>query len=127
MGRLGAEAFAEQVEEGNASLTAALSWHLTSNHYPPHPAFMVPLAQAAVEAGQDEEWDRELDLPLGCKTHKALVAAGADHCTYGETDDDKKDFGACEVEAAVQWRDRTDGKVRAGDVIESFHLESFLG
>lgn len=126
MGRLGADAFAEQVEEGNASLTAALHWHLTSNHFPPLPAFFVPVAQAAIEFGQNEEWDEEIELPKGCSTHKAVVELGKDHCTFGESDEDEKDFGTCVLENAVQWRDRTDGKVRAGDVIESFHLDSFL-
>jgi hypothetical protein len=117
MGSLGAQAFAEQVEDGNVSLRAALSWHLRSNHFPPHPLFFIPLAEAAIEAGQDEDWDLELELPKGCVTHKTVVALDATNCTF---DDD------CVIEPVVQWRGREDGLVRAGDVIESFHLDSFL-
>ena len=121
MGSFGAAAFAEQVDEGNLSLTTALSWHLHSNHFPPVPAFMVPVALAAVEAGQDEDWDRELDLPVGCSTHKTVG-----ECVYDKTEQDVADFGGCVSEPVVQWQGRDDGKVRAGDVIESFHLDSFL-
>lgn len=121
MGSLGAQAFAEQVEEGNASLQTAIHWHLTSNHYPPLPTFFVPVAIAAIEAGQDEDWDAELDLPLGCLTHKEIVTENE----HGQLTHDGAD-DTCEHDAVVQWRDRTDGKVRAGDVIESFHLDSFL-
>lgn len=115
MGRLGALGFAEQVGEGNVSLVTALSWHLTSNHYPPHPAFMVPLAVAAVEAGQDEDWDRELELPKACAEHRVIL-----------DESNRAEHEGHETESVVEWRDRTDGLVRAGDVIESFHLDSFL-
>lgn len=118
MGSLNALGFAEQVEEGNISLTAAVSWHLSSNHYPPVPSFMVPVAVAAIEAGQDEDWDRDVDLPLGCQTHKLIV--NNEGVCPGVAP------GVCELEAVVQWRDREDGKARAGDVIESFHLDSFV-
>lgn len=126
MGRLGALGMAEQVGEGNIALRQAVSWHLTSNHYPPHPSYMVPVALAAIEAGQDEEWDRELELPKGCQTHTVLVRPRSDeddtlvHANGVPLAED------CVVEAVVQWRDREDGLVRAGDVIESFHLDSFL-
>lgn len=115
MGRLGAAAFAEQVEEGNASLRTAISWHLTSNHYPPLPDFFVPVALRAIELGQAEEWDEEIDLPLGCVEHKVVIA------DWNETE-----HATCELDNVVQWHNRADGKVRVGDVIESFHLDSFL-
>lgn len=115
MGSLGAQGFAEQVEEGNVQLVTALHWHLTANHYPPHPSFMVPLAVAAVEAGQDEEWDRELDLPRACVEHRVIL-----------TEANQVEHEGHETDSVVEWRDRTDGKVRASDVIESFHLDSFL-
>lgn len=63
MGSIGAAGMAEAVDDGLASLTQALIWHLQSNHYPPHPAFMVPVCLEAIEAAQDEEWDRSIDLP----------------------------------------------------------------
>jgi hypothetical protein len=112
---MGALGMAEQVAGGNASLTTAVSWHLSSNHFPPVPAFMVPVAIAAIEAGNDEDWDRELELPLGCVEHKVVIAG------WNETE-----HALCELESVVQWRDREDGKARAGDVLESFHLDSFL-
>lgn len=116
MGRLGALAFSEQVEEGNVSLRAALSWHLRSNHYPPLPAFFIPVAERAIELGQAEEWDEDIDLPRFCVEHQTLLDSNEVRAEHEGHEDD----------SVVEWRDRTDGKVRAGDVIESFHLESFL-
>jgi hypothetical protein len=115
MGSLAAADFADQVNEGNIQLRTAISWHLTSNHYPPLPAFFVPVALAAIEAGQDEDWDLEIDLPLGCEDHTVIL-----------TEDNADEHKNCEQAHVVQWRGRSDGKVRAGDVIESFHLDSFL-
>ena len=46
-------------------LDTALSWHLSSNHYPPVPASMVPVCKAALQAYEDEEYDREITLPKG--------------------------------------------------------------
>jgi hypothetical protein len=126
MGSLAAADFANQVNEGNIQLRTAISWHLTSNHYPPHPAFMVDPVVAAVLLARDEEWDTEIDLPKGCETHNALVPYGQEHCTFGESDEDKADFGACVLVAAVEWQDRTDGKASVSDIIESFHLDSFV-
>ncbi len=125
MGRLGAEAFADQITEGNTNLRAALSWHLRSNNFPPLPAFFIPTCIAAIEAGQDEDWDRELPLPRGCATHKTPVDLDASTCVYGETTDDAKDFGTCEITNIVTWKDDRD-VVTAGALIESFHLDSFL-
>jgi hypothetical protein len=42
----------------------ALTWHLTSNHFPPIPE-VFDAAVAAIEAGMDEDWDREIQLPEG--------------------------------------------------------------
>ena len=42
-----------------------LSWHLTSNHYPPLPTTLVPVALQAIEHAGDDEWDALLDLPEG--------------------------------------------------------------
>ncbi len=124
MGRLGAVAFAEQVEEGNASLRQALAWHLQSNHYPPIPTFFIPTCVAAIEAGNDGEWDLDIPLPRACATHGVLVRQLEDDET--EVHANGTPFGeSCSVEAAVTWRDDRD-VVRAGDLIESFHLDSFL-
>lgn len=115
MGHSTAAGYAELVDDGGLSLTTAMHIHLTSNHYPPVPTFMVPVAVAAVEAGQDEDWDRELELPVGCTEHKVVLS-----------DENRDEHEGHETEACVQWRGREDGKVRAGDVIESFHLDTFL-
>lgn len=129
MGRLGADAFAEQVEEGNASLRTALSWHLTSNHYPPLPTFFIPVAERAIELGQDEEWDELIDLPRFCVKHQQIVETDDDGNTVHPRDAEGRQavLGEdCALESVVDWNGRDDGKVRAGDVIESFHLDSFL-
>lgn len=44
---------------------AALEWHLRFNHYPPVPSIMVDVAEAAIDAGNDDEYDRMIDLPEG--------------------------------------------------------------
>lgn len=115
MGSLHALAFSEQVEDGNISLTTAVSWHLTSNHYPPLPTFFIPVAVAAIHAAQNEDWDEELPLPLGCVEHRVVLSPS--------NEDEHTD---CEKEPVVQWRDREDGLVRVADIVESFHLDSFL-
>lgn len=61
MGRLQAEEMA-----GLTDLDTALDWHLQHNHYPPVPLTMKPVCTAAIEAGNEEDWDREIELPEGC-------------------------------------------------------------
>jgi hypothetical protein len=53
-----------QAEEMGAltDVRTALSWHLSSNHYPPVPAAMIEPCLAAIEAADDDDWDREIDL-----------------------------------------------------------------
>ena len=116
MGSLNALGFAAAVNDGDIQLEQALSWHLTSNHYPPLPTFFIPTCIAAIEAGNDEDWDQEITLPRGCKTHQQPVALDATHC---DTND------GCEITNIVEWKDGRD-VVRAGDLIESFHLDSFI-
>ena len=97
MGRTVAEGMAEAVREGYAGLRSALYYHLIHNHYPPHPTFMIDVALAAIEAANDEDWDRIIDLP-------------------------KDDDGT----PMVEWRDgRT--AIEASLIIESLHLEDFIG
>ena len=60
MGALQAMDMAETVD-----INTALSWHLTSNHYPPVPTSMVPVCIEAIDAANEDDWDRELDLPEG--------------------------------------------------------------
>jgi len=65
MGHMGAMGMMGAVEDGMIGIRQALSWHLSSNHYPPIPEIMVDVAMAAIEAGEDEDWDRLIDLPDG--------------------------------------------------------------
>lgn len=95
-------------------LDTALTWHLRSNHYPPHPLWMVPVAKAALEAADDLDWMRSIPLPQGCETHHEV------HATEGNRLDD-----TCVLVDAVTWRDG--GEPTAAEVIESFHLDAFLG
>lgn len=121
MGRLSAIGFAEEVASGGISLDTALSWHLSSNHYPPVPTFFIPTCKAAIEAGQDEDWDREIALPKGCVTHSVVgIEPNADG-EYVHIEGDS----TCEITDAVTWKD--DRPVAtASALIESFHLDSFL-
>ncbi len=64
MGRMQAEGFAEAVADGRIDLDGALRWHLGANHYPPV-SHMLEAAKAAIEAGNDDDFDREVDLPSG--------------------------------------------------------------
>lgn len=123
MGSQIARDFAGQVADGNVELEGALSWHLSSNHYPPLPAFFIPTCIRAIEAGQDEEWDLEIPLPLGCVIHQqplTEVDGVQVHHPDGAVLDAK-----CVVEPVVTWKDGR-AVVRVGDFIESFHLDSFL-
>lgn len=47
------------------SLRQGLTWHLTSNHYPPVPSSMVQVCVEAIEAFHDEDYDRTIHLPEG--------------------------------------------------------------
>jgi hypothetical protein len=46
-----------------ASVDVALNWHLRSNHYPPLPVELIDPAKAAIEAGNDGDFDRLIQLP----------------------------------------------------------------
>ncbi len=46
-------------------LDTALGWHLAHNHYPPVPNEMVGPCRQAIEAIQDEEPQKSIDLPQG--------------------------------------------------------------
>lgn len=60
MGRLQASEMARLVD-----LDTALSWHLQSNHYPPIPLTMLEPCKAAIQACQEEDYQRLIDLPAG--------------------------------------------------------------
>lgn len=70
MGRLSAMGMAET----ELPLEDQIRWHLTSNHYPPVPVSMVPVCIAAIEAGSEEDWNREIELPEGVTYRGSLTA-----------------------------------------------------
>lgn len=72
MGRI----YAEGITETDLSLADQISWHLTSNHFPPIPVSMVPVCIAALDAANEEDWDRMISLPDGVG-YKGLTAAPA--------------------------------------------------
>lgn len=49
----------------NISIDAGLAYHLQANHYPPVPVSMVEPCIEAIEAYQNEDFDREINLPEG--------------------------------------------------------------
>jgi hypothetical protein len=65
MGALGAQGMAAAVNDGLASQRQALSWHLSSNHYPPINAVFIPVAERAIELANDGEWDETIEMPNG--------------------------------------------------------------
>jgi hypothetical protein len=65
MGSLQAAAFAEAVKDGDTNLSAALTYHLTANHYPPLPISLVPVAERVIELAQNEDWFAKVELPEG--------------------------------------------------------------
>ncbi len=67
MGRSQAEGFAEMVNAGEAILTAALTYHFESNHYPPLPTSLIPAAKAAIEAYNRGDWEAAIPLPDGIR------------------------------------------------------------
>jgi hypothetical protein len=65
MGRLHAQEFAEMVEENIITIEQAIGWHLQGNHYPPVPLSMVPVCIAAIDAANEDDWERDIELPEG--------------------------------------------------------------
>jgi len=65
MGTIGTMSMAEEVGNGHVSLRAALGWHLQSNHFPPHPSFMIGVAERAIRKARDGELDAKVRLPKG--------------------------------------------------------------
>lgn len=108
MGNLGAQAFAGQVDEGNASLRQALSWHITANHYPPLPVAYIDVAEQVIDwvSGcdpyDDETWDTLIDLPVDLNPLPREV-------TYTDVD------GVETPQATV------------GTLVRILHLDAFLG
>lgn len=77
-----------------ADIDTTLSWHLQSNHYPPVPLSMIPVCKAAIDAGNEEDWDKQIELPegvsyRGSKTAPASVIIEQHHLeSFLSGDDD---------------------------------------
>lgn len=56
---------ASEMANSGLSLEQAVTWHLTSNHYPPLPQEFVQVALDAIEHAQTDEWDALVELPEG--------------------------------------------------------------
>ena len=71
MGSLQAVEMAEALE-----IEEALRWHLQVNHYPPIPTEMVAVCIEAIQAVNDYDENREVELPAGV-TYKGSPTAPA--------------------------------------------------
>lgn len=96
MGSSNAAGMAEAVNDG-LDLSVALSWHLTSNHYPPLPHEYVEVAKQVIEALREDPTINE-PIPL---PEVALIPRQAT-------------------------RDEDGLWCRAWDLVEALHLDSFL-
>lgn len=72
MGRLSAVDMLEHSD----SLEQALGWHLQSNHFPPIPLTMVQPCLEAIDAYNEQDYDRLISLPDGIG-YKGLTVAPA--------------------------------------------------
>lgn len=64
MGNMHAAAAAEAVNEGWASLRQAISMNLSSNHYPPIPTEYVEPVIKAIEAANEGDVERDIDIEV---------------------------------------------------------------
>lgn len=55
--------FAADLAGSDLEIRRSIAIHLSSNHYPPIPSSMIDPCIAAIDAGNQEEWDRLIDLP----------------------------------------------------------------
>ena len=65
MGTMRAMGFAEAAEDGLLDVRGAVDLHLTTNFYPPLRANFLPTAMAAIDAFDEEDGHRKIDLPDG--------------------------------------------------------------
>lgn len=65
MGLNTATEMADAVDNGEITLGRSISWHLTSNHYPPVPVTMVEACIKAIDADNLDDPNREITLPDG--------------------------------------------------------------
>ena len=63
MGKKTAQEIAQDVNDGLTNLEAALIYHFRSNHYPPLPYSLIPIAIKIINGEVSE--DEEVELPEG--------------------------------------------------------------
>ena len=68
--------YLKAIEFAAGDLDTGLTWHLHANHYPPVPLTMLEPCKEAIDAGFDEDWEREIALPEGV-TYKGQTTAPA--------------------------------------------------
>jgi hypothetical protein len=75
--------FAADLAEMDLDLNNAIAIHLTSNHYPPVPTSMVQPCIDAIDAINDEDGNRLIELPEGVswrgETHAPAYAIAEAH------------------------------------------------
>ena len=76
-----------------ADLDTALLWHLTCNHYPPIPTYMIEPCKQAIEACNAGDYNLEIELPngvlfRGSPTCKASDVVIGHHLDAWLTEDD---------------------------------------
>jgi hypothetical protein len=73
---MGAMQAREMAELGSDNLGQTIEWHLRSNHFPPVPNSMVQPCIKAIEACNEEDYNRMIGLPEGVG-YKGLTVAPA--------------------------------------------------
>ncbi len=66
MGSMRAEGMAQAVKDGLTNLDAALSYHLTVNHFPPLPVAYIDMAKDAISAANQGKWSLPVSIPTSC-------------------------------------------------------------
>lgn len=56
---------AVELAESELDLETQITVQLRSNHYPPVPVSMVPVCIEAIDAANEGDWNRDIDLPEG--------------------------------------------------------------
>ena len=72
MGRANLEGMLEYVDRD-----IALEWHMRSNHFPPIHLDFKPSFLEAIEACQDEDYDRSITMPNGVTRTAEYIVRGA--------------------------------------------------
>lgn len=74
MGAITAIDLKDQAKEGTCSLDTALAIHFQSNHYPPLPLSLIPVAKRVIEKAQRGEWEARVRLPEGITFRGSTLA-----------------------------------------------------